>query len=85
MENIIRVGVSSCLLGNPVRYDGGHKQDRYITDTLAEYFHFVPVCPEVECGLPVPRETMRLIGNPESPRLVTSRSGIDHTEKMLTY
>ncbi len=85
MEKNIRVGVSSCLLGNPVRYDGGHKHDRYITDTLADYFHFIPVCPEVECGLPVPRETMRLVGKPESPRLVTSRSGIDHTEKMLAF
>jgi uncharacterized protein YbbK (DUF523 family) len=67
MENKIRVGVSSCLLGNPVRYDGGHKHDRYITDILGTYFDFIPVCPEVECGLPVPRETMRLVGDPEKP------------------
>ncbi len=85
MEDKIRIGVSSCLLGNPVRYDGGHKHDRYITDILANYFHFVAVCPEVECGLPVPRETMRLVGNSENPRLVTSKSGIDHTEKMLSF
>ncbi len=85
MEEKIRVGVSSCLLGNPVRYDGGHKHDRYITDILASYFHFVAVCPEVECGLPVPRETMRLVGNAENPQLVTSKSGIDHTVKMLSF
>ncbi len=85
MEDKIRIGVSSCLLGNPVRYDGGHKHDHYITNILANYFHFVAVCPEVECGLPVPRETMRLAGNSENPRLVTSKSGIDHTEKMLSF
>ncbi len=78
----IRIGVSSCLLGNKVRYDGGHKHDRYISETLGNYFQFIPVCPEVECGLPVPREAMRLIGDPESPRLVTNKTGIDHTERM---
>ncbi len=85
MEQPILVGVSSCLLGNPVRYDGGHKRDRYITDVLADYFNFVPVCPEVECGLPVPRETMRLVGDPEQPRLVTSKSNVDHTAKMKNF
>jgi uncharacterized protein YbgA (DUF1722 family)/uncharacterized protein YbbK (DUF523 family) len=85
MEQSIRVGVSSCLLGNRVRYDGGHKHDRYITDILGRYFEFRPVCPELECGLPVPREAMHLSGNPEAPRLVTVRSGIDHTSKMLNF
>ncbi len=85
MEQKIRVGISSCLLGNPVRYDGGHKHDRYFTDILADYFHFVAVCPEVECGLPVPRETMRLTGDPENPKLLTSRSSIDHTDRMLRF
>ncbi len=85
MEPKILIGVSSCLLGNPVRYDGGHKHDRYITDVLADYFDFIPVCPEVECGLPVPRETLRLAGDPEKPRLITSRTGVDHTEKMLSF
>jgi uncharacterized protein YbgA (DUF1722 family)/uncharacterized protein YbbK (DUF523 family) len=78
----IRIGISSCLLGNKVRYDGGHKHDRYITETLGNYFEFIAVCPEVECGLPIPREAMRLIGNPESPRLVTNKTGIDHTDRM---
>jgi len=81
----IKIGVSSCLLGNPVRYDGGHKHDRYITDTLGKYFRFVPVCPEVECGLPVPRETLRLVGDIENPRLLTSRSGQDYTEQMQQF
>lgn len=81
----IRVGVSSCLLGNEVRFDGGHKHDRYITGTLGQFFTWVPVCPEVECGLPVPREAMRLLGRKESPRLVTVNTGVDLTDKMLTY
>lgn len=85
MAEKIRLGVSACLLGEKVRYDGGHKWDRFLTDTLAKYVDFVPVCPEVECGLPVPREAMRLVGDPKSPRLVTVRSGLDHTELMLTW
>ncbi len=85
MDKKIRIGVSSCLLGNPVRYDGGHKHDRFITDILGSYFDFVPVCPEVECGLPIPRETMRLVGDSGNPRLKTSRTGLDHTEQMLSF
>jgi uncharacterized protein YbbK (DUF523 family) len=63
----IKVGISACLLGKPVRYDGGHKWDRYITDTLGRHMTWVPVCPEVEYGLPVPREAMRLVGDAEQP------------------
>ncbi len=81
----ITIGISSCLLGNPVRYDGGHKWDRYITDTLGAYFDWVPVCPEVEYGLPIPRESLRLVGDPASPRIVTTRTNIDHTDGMLTW
>jgi uncharacterized protein YbgA (DUF1722 family)/uncharacterized protein YbbK (DUF523 family) len=81
----IKLGISSCLLGNQVRYDGGHQHDRYITGTLGNYFDFVPVCPEVECGLPIPREAMRLVGDPEEPRLVTNKSGIDHTDRMTAW
>lgn len=80
--NRIRVGVSSCLLGNKVRYDGQHKLDRFITDTLSKWCDFVPVCPEVECGLPIPRESMHLEGDPRSPRLITLKTKIDHTERM---
>jgi uncharacterized protein YbgA (DUF1722 family)/uncharacterized protein YbbK (DUF523 family) len=85
MTNSITIGVSSCLLGDPVRYDGGHKHDRYITDTLGKYFHFLPVCPEVGCGLPIPRESMRLEGDPANPRLITGRSRIDQTERMRAF
>ena len=81
----IRIGVSACLLGQNVRYDGGHQRDRYITDTLGRWFEWVPVCPEVEYGLPIPREAMRLVGNPETPRLVTIRTRIDHTDEMLSW
>jgi uncharacterized protein YbgA (DUF1722 family)/uncharacterized protein YbbK (DUF523 family) len=83
--NVIKVGVSSCLLGEKVRYDGGHKHDHYITDTLGRFFNFVPVCPEVGCGLPIPREAMRLEGNPESPRLLTNKTRIDLTEQMIEF
>ena len=85
MEDRIRLGISACLLGQNVRYDGGHKLDRYLTDTLGQYVEYVPVCPEVECGLGVPRESMRLVGDPQSPRLVTVRSGQDLTERMLIW
>jgi uncharacterized protein YbgA (DUF1722 family)/uncharacterized protein YbbK (DUF523 family) len=85
MENVIRIGISSCLLGNPVRYNGGHQHDRFITESLGHFFEFVPVCPEVECGLGVPRESIRLVGDPRSPRLVTTRTGVDHTERMLAW
>lgn len=81
----IKIGISSCLLGEKVRYDSGHKLDRYITDTLGQYFEWVPICPEVEYGLPVPREPMRLVGDPDSPRLITIRTGVDHTEGMLKW
>lgn len=85
MKNSIRIGLSTCLLGENVRFDGGHKRDRFVTDTLGQFLEFVPVCPEMECGLGVPRESMRLEGKPESPRLVTNRTKIDHTERMITW
>ena len=81
----IRLGVSRCLLGDPVRYDGQHQRNRFICEELARYADFVPVCPEVECGLPVPREAMHLVGDPAAPRLVTIRTGRDLTEQMLCY
>ena len=81
----IKIGVSACLLGEKVRYDGGHKHDRYITDTLGLFFRFVPVCPEVGCGLPVPREAMRLERHGEDIRLVTNKTRVDHTERMLAW
>ena len=85
MANTIKVGVSSCLLGEKVRYDGGHKHDHYITDTLGRFFTFVSCCPEVGCGLPVPREPMHLEGDPGNPTLITLRSRVDLTVQMLSY
>jgi len=85
MEERIRLGVSQCLMGDNVRYDGGHKLDHFIRDTLGEYVDFVPVCPEAECGLGVPREAMRLEGDVKSPRLVTVRTKVDLTDRMLQW
>lgn len=82
MEEKIKVGISSCLLGEKVRYDGGHKLDHYLKETLGKYVQWVAVCPETEMGLPVPREAMRLVGDPKSPRLVTVRTAIDYTDRM---
>jgi len=81
----INLGISTCLLGENVRYDGGHKLDRFLTDTLRQYVEYVPVCPEVECGLGVPRESMHLEGNPDSPRLVTIRTKQDMTDCMVQW
>lgn len=85
MTTPITIGVSSCLLGEHVRYDGGHRHDRSITDTLNRIFRFVAVCPEVECGMSTPREAMRLEGDPAAPRLVTIKSRIDLTGQMLLF
>lgn len=85
MTSEIAVGVSACLLGEKVRYDGGHKHDSYITGTLAQFFRLVPVCPEVESGMPVPREAMRLEGESAAPRLVTIRTRVDKTEQMQRF
>ncbi len=84
-ESAVKLGVSACLLGEKVRYDGQHKHNHYLTDMLGKYVEWVPVCPEVECGMPVPREAMHLAGNPDSPRLVTVKTNIDHTDKMQTW
>lgn len=85
MEEKIRLGISSCLLGNPVRFDGGHKHDRYLTGTLGQYVDYIPVCPEVECGMSIPRESLRLVGDPESPRLVTTKTKVDYTQQMTSW
>jgi len=83
--DVLRIGISACLLGERVRYDGGHKRGRFLTDTLGKFVEWVPVCPEVECGLPTPREAMHLEGDPDSPRLVTVRTRMDHTERMVRW
>jgi uncharacterized protein YbgA (DUF1722 family)/uncharacterized protein YbbK (DUF523 family) len=79
---LLRLGISRCLLGDEVRFDGGHKRDHFLTDVLGRYVEWVPVCPEVEAGLGTPREAMRLVGNPHRPRLMTITSQHDHTQAM---
>ncbi|MBI4642629.1 MAG: DUF523 and DUF1722 domain-containing protein [Deltaproteobacteria bacterium] len=81
----IKIGISSCLLGEKVRYDGGHKWEQFLTDTLGQYVDLVPVCPEKECGLGVPREPMRLVGDPAAPRLLTVHTRQDYTERMVNW
>jgi len=85
MEGELKIGVSACLLGQKVRYDGGHKLDRFLTETLGRYVTYVPVCPEAECGLGIPRESMRLEGDIDAPRLVTTQTGKDMTARMLKW
>ena len=80
----LRLGISRCLLGDEVRFDGGHKRDNFLTDVFGRYVEWVPVCPEVEAGLGTPREAMRLVGDPQNPRLVTIKSGTDHTRALET-
>lgn len=84
-EKTFTIGVSSCLLGNKVRFDKGHKHDKYITETLSGYFDFFPVCPEVESGLPIPRESMRLVGQIDSPTLIGNKTGKDYTEQLRSW
>ena len=74
-----RVGVSSCLLGSPVRFNGGHKRFRFLTDELGPYVDWVPYCPEVEIGLGTPREPVRVTS---SGRLVNRSGTLDHTALM---
>lgn len=80
-----RVGVSTCLLGENVRYNAGHARDRFLTDTFGSFVDWVPVCPEVETGLGTPREAMHLVGDPENPRLVTIKTNVDLTDRMKRW
>jgi len=81
----IRPGVSACLLGQQVRYDGGHKRDPFLTDTLGPFVEWIPVCPEVEIGLGVPRDTIRLVGEAAAPRLVVDKTGEDLTARINLF
>jgi uncharacterized protein YbgA (DUF1722 family)/uncharacterized protein YbbK (DUF523 family) len=82
----IRIGISSCLLGTEVRFDGGHKRDAYICGTLSRYFTFVPVCPEVAVGLGMPREPMRLVRHESGTRVNGVKTpSLDVTEPLGAY
>jgi uncharacterized protein YbbK (DUF523 family)/uncharacterized protein YbgA (DUF1722 family) len=78
----IRIGVSACLLGEEVRFDGGHKRDTFLTDVLDPHVELIPVCPEVEVGMGTPREALRLVRRGDEIRMITTRTGIDHTDAM---
>ena len=77
----VRIGISSCLLGERVRYDGGHKRDDYLVDVVGRYVEWIPVCPEVEAGMGTPRETVQLTRVDGDVRMLT-KAGADHTDVM---
>ena len=81
----VRIGISSCLLGQRVRFDGGHKKDEFLTSHFGRFVEWVPLCPEVEIGLGVPRESLRLVDEKKGIRLIAPRSGTDHTELMSKW
>ena len=84
-EDKIPIGVSACLVGENVRYDGGHKKDRFITDILSSYFDFVPICPETELGLGIPRPTLRLEKINDTLHLIQPKNKNNITDKMQRY
>lgn len=84
----MKLGVSACVIGDKVRFDGGHKRSHFLNEELGQFVEFVPVCPEVGIGLPVPRPTIRLLdrGEPIGVRLVETKDAeADHTEKMTAF
>ena len=89
MENCFsakpKIGISACLLGQKVRYDGGDKRDDFLTEIFGRYVEWVPVCPEVEVGMGVPREAVHLTGSLQRPRMIAERSGRDWTREMEDY
>ena len=84
-DDKLRIGISQCLLGDEVRFDGGHKRNRFVVNSLSEYATYVPVCPEVEVGMPTPREAIRLVGSSQSPQLLGVQSAEDHTDAMTAW
>jgi len=84
-EEPIRIGISACLLGREVRYDGGHKRDAFLVETFGPYVEWVPVCPEVEIGLGIPRPTLRLERRGADVHLIMPKTGDDYTDTMRDY
>lgn len=80
-----KLGISACLLGQQVRFDGAHKRDYFLTDTFGKFVEWVPVCPELEVGMGVPRESVRLVGSADDPGMIAERSGRDWTAAMKRY
>jgi len=81
----IKVGVSSCLIGDKVRWNGEHKKDAFVYDLLSPHFEWVPTCPEVEVGMGVPRETVYLEGEADAPRMIGDKTKTDWTARMRAY
>ncbi len=81
----VRIGISSCLLGEAVRWDGGHKRDRFLADVLTPFVSWVPVCPEVELGMGIPREAVQLASQDGELRMLGTRSGEDWTREMQRF
>jgi uncharacterized protein YbgA (DUF1722 family)/uncharacterized protein YbbK (DUF523 family) len=84
-DAVLRIGISTCLLGEEVRWDGGHKLDRFLTDLLSRYVEWVPVCPEVELGMGIPREAVHLARSGDDVRMRGVKSGRDWTEPMRSW
>lgn len=85
MSTPVRIGISACLLGQEVRFDGGHKRDHFLINVFGPHVEFLPVCPEVEMGLGTPRETLRLVRQDGRLRMLTTRTAVDHTEGMTRW
>ena len=81
----LKIGISACLAGMKTRYDGTDRFDEALTSELGRAADLIPVCPEVECGLGVPREEMWLSGSRDEPRLVCRFSGTDQTSRMIEW
>lgn len=80
-----KIGISACLLGEKVRFDGGHKRDRFLTDLFGKFVDWVAVCPEMEVGMGVPRETVRLVGTPSHVKMIAEKSGREWTTEMQQF
>ena len=80
-----KLGISACLLGQKVRYDGGDRRDRFLTDTFGLHVEWIPVCPELEVGMGVPREPVRLVGDVSNSMMIAERSGKDWTSAMQRF
>ncbi|NRA46157.1 MAG: DUF1722 domain-containing protein [Oligoflexales bacterium] len=85
MTSKIKIGTSSCLLGQKVRFDGQHKYHWYINEILGKYFEYVPICPEAEVGMGIPRKTVRLVGPLKNPNMVEPVSGEDWTDRINKF
>jgi uncharacterized protein YbgA (DUF1722 family)/uncharacterized protein YbbK (DUF523 family) len=85
MSGSIKIGVSACVAGEKVRFDRTHRRSAYLTETLANHVEFVPICPEIACGMGIPREPLRQVDCAGEIRLIGYESGKDLTKKMTKW